>query len=426
MQTSNAPKFWHSFGPGLLFAGTAVGLSHLVQSTRAGALYGLGLAGIIVLIHVFKYPMFRFGAYYAVVTGESLVSGYRRQGWYAVWLLLATMLVYMFFAVAAVGLLSAALIQNALELDINTTNFAAGILATAATFLMIGRYHWLDRVNKMLIAILAISTLAATIVAIPQLEWAIWPANAAPADLKLMLFIAALGGFMPVSADSSVWQSLWTLAKAEDSSSEPQLRHVLTDFNIGYWGSAFFAICFLVMGASVMNGPGIAPAAQAVPFATQILNLYETGLGAWARPMVAASVISVMLTTTLAGLDALPRVLAAITRVLQGQATGAATHEQLDGTPIYRVYVIGLAGGAIGVLYFFMSTFRALLDFGTTIAFLVAPIIAILNHRAVFGSLIPVDAQPSGVMRIWSWAGILALTLFSFFYLYLLMGGYLT
>ena len=30
-------------GPGLLFAGAAIGVSHLVQSTRAGADFGFGL-----------------------------------------------------------------------------------------------------------------------------------------------------------------------------------------------------------------------------------------------------------------------------------------------------------------------------------------------------------------------------------------------
>ena len=30
-------------GPGLLFAGAAIGVSHLVQSTRAGADFGWGL-----------------------------------------------------------------------------------------------------------------------------------------------------------------------------------------------------------------------------------------------------------------------------------------------------------------------------------------------------------------------------------------------
>ncbi len=36
----------NSLGPGLLWAGAAIGVSHLVQSTRAGAIYGFQLIAI--------------------------------------------------------------------------------------------------------------------------------------------------------------------------------------------------------------------------------------------------------------------------------------------------------------------------------------------------------------------------------------------
>lgn len=52
-------------GPGLLFAGAAIGVSHLVQSTRAGADFGLGLIWALLIIHLFKYPFFQFGPRYA-------------------------------------------------------------------------------------------------------------------------------------------------------------------------------------------------------------------------------------------------------------------------------------------------------------------------------------------------------------------------
>ncbi|MEY5042977.1 MAG: hypothetical protein RJA19_204, partial [Bacteroidota bacterium] len=51
-------RFKLLLGPGILFASTAIGVSHLVQSTRAGADYGWGLVGAIVLANVAKYPFF--------------------------------------------------------------------------------------------------------------------------------------------------------------------------------------------------------------------------------------------------------------------------------------------------------------------------------------------------------------------------------
>ena len=54
-------------GPGLLFAGAAIGVSHLVQATRAGALYGLGLVGVVLLANISKYPGLSFGSRYSNV-----------------------------------------------------------------------------------------------------------------------------------------------------------------------------------------------------------------------------------------------------------------------------------------------------------------------------------------------------------------------
>ena len=69
-----------NLGPGLLFAGAAIGVSHLVQSTRAGADFGLGLIWALLLVNMFKYPFFQFGPRYASATGESLLDGYKKLG----------------------------------------------------------------------------------------------------------------------------------------------------------------------------------------------------------------------------------------------------------------------------------------------------------------------------------------------------------
>ena len=73
-------KHLRKLGPGLLFAGAAIGVSHLVQSTRAGADFGLGLIWALLLIHLFKYPFFQYGPRYATATGESLLDGYKKLG----------------------------------------------------------------------------------------------------------------------------------------------------------------------------------------------------------------------------------------------------------------------------------------------------------------------------------------------------------
>ena len=73
-------KFLQILGPGLLFAGAAIGVSHLVQSTKAGANFGFGLLWALLLINLIKYPFFQFGPRYATATGESLLDGYKKLG----------------------------------------------------------------------------------------------------------------------------------------------------------------------------------------------------------------------------------------------------------------------------------------------------------------------------------------------------------
>ena len=117
--------------------------------------------------------------------------------------------------------------------------------------------------------------------------------------------------------------------------------------------------------------------------------------------------------------------LVAITRVLRGDPVGTITAVRLDGTMGYRVYMFLLAGGAISAIYFMAASFRAFLDFGTTVAFLVAPVIAVLNHRAVFGDAVPPAARPGHGMWVWSIIGIAAFTTFTVTYFVLLFGGYM-
>lgn len=47
-----------AMGPGILMASAAVGGSHIVASTQAGAIYGWQLMIIIILANLFKYPFF--------------------------------------------------------------------------------------------------------------------------------------------------------------------------------------------------------------------------------------------------------------------------------------------------------------------------------------------------------------------------------
>ena len=105
-------NFIKTFGPGIMFAGTCIGGSHLVQSTKAGAFYGYGLAIMIIASNVFKYPFFEFASRYTNATGDSILEGYLKLGkWVLAFYGLITFF-SMFIISAAIGTVTAGLASN--------------------------------------------------------------------------------------------------------------------------------------------------------------------------------------------------------------------------------------------------------------------------------------------------------------------------
>jgi len=410
-----------AIGPGVLYAATAVGASHLVQSTRAGASYGLALVLLIFLTYVAKYPAFRFGAQYASTTGNSLLHGYRDQGHWAVVVYIVIALGTMFAALPAVTLITAGLAKVAFGLQMATLDISAVILIGCTVILILGGYHWLDRLVKVLMVVLAVTTLLATALVIPKINWAvsgsIIPTGFTNTDV---FFVVALLGMMPSSVDISVWHSLWSVAKIQDSGYRPTLRESLGDFHIGYIGAFVLALCFVLLGAGVMHNSGIVFEASAAGFAAQLIGLYQQSLGDWSGPLIGIVAVAVMFSTVLAGLDGYPRAAVNLFRIYSKRdSTSDKSGALAFDKTVYRLTVIVLVVGSMIILYLFVTSLKLVIDIASTILFLFAPIIAALNHRVMTGPEIPVSSIPGRGLRALSLVGVIWMTAFSAYFLYL-------
>jgi len=410
-----------SIGPGIIYAATAVGASHLVQSTRAGANYGMALILLILVTFIAKYPAFRFGAQYASTTGNSLLHGYRSQGRWAVGIYIVIALGTMFAAVPAVTLLTAGLTKVAFGLQMNTFGLCVLILAGSALLLTTGGYHVLDRVVKVLMVFLAIATLIATGLVIPKIDWAVSggliPRNIQSTDV---FFMVALLGMMPTSVDISVWHSLWSVARAKDSGHRPTLRESLLDYHVGYIGSFVLAVCFVLLGAALMHNTGIQFDSGAEKFAAQLIELYKQSLGNWSGTLIGIIAVAVMFSTVLGGLDGYPRAAVSLYKIYRGAEV--STSDEKQDSVDKAVYVIALtllALGSAGILYFFVTSLKLVVDIASTILFLFAPIIAWLNHRTMTNPQFPSSARPGRGLLALSMLGVLWMSAFSLYFLYL-------
>ena len=436
---TNTRSFWAAFGPGLLFAGAAVGVSHLVQSTRAGASFGLSMLIVVILANVIKFPGFRFGPQYAAATGHSLIDGYRRQGRWTLALFTLLTAGTMFTVIAVVTLVTAGVAIAVFGLEpllASTVGTAAGPAAVSALIMVLsalllagGGYVWLDRFIKVVMPVLTICTLAAMFMALGRIEWS-WSAfvpGPAVFDLAGIAFCVALIGWMPAPIDISVWSSLWAVARAKHQPRKPAPHDVLVDFDIGYWSTMLLALAFVLLGTGMMFGQGLTFENNPAKFSAQIVDLYTTTLGGWSRPIIGAAAFLVMLSTSVTVIDGFPRVIAALVVQLRlafaPQAAPVATSVPLEGDRhVYRIAFAILCAGALAILLWGMSSFTALVDLATTLSFLTAPMLAFFNHRAVHAPEVPRDQQPGAGMTAFSWASIVLQSAFALYFLWFKFG----
>jgi Mn2+/Fe2+ NRAMP family transporter len=422
MDAASLRRLRVAFGPGLLWAATAIGVSHLVQSTRAGASAGFGLAGVILIALVLKYPFFDYGPRYAAATGCSLIEGYARIGRWALWLYLAITVSTMAVVPPAVVMFTAYLVGFTLGLDWSLPLLAAAMMAPVAALLWWGRFRGLDLSIKLIVALLAVSTLLAAAVSLPRADLstlAVWPGGLVGSTVPFV-FLLALAGWMPSGVDSAVWSSLWTLAKNDASGRPCSVETARQDFLIGYIGTGVLAFAFLTLGTGVMFGSGETFAPQGPVFSTQLVDLYSATLGAWTRPVVLAAVVTTMLSTTLTVLDGGPRAIERSLLVLRAgsidphQAAGAPA---VAGGPIYWWSLAGVVAITVVILALFIGNLTTMIDFATTLTFLTSPVLGYLNLRAVGSDEVPVEHRPGPAMLILSWVGLVLLGGTGLFYL---------
>lgn len=405
----NIRELQRAAGPGLIFAGSAIGVSHLVQSTRAGAMYGLALVGVILLVNLLKYPAFRFGVDYAHSTGKTLIGGYREL---APWLLVIYALVALLIAPiggAAVSATTAAILAAITGTDLSLIVLVVGTLVGTVAFLLIGGYRWLERLSTLLVAFLALATFVAAAIALPNVDWGSAVNFDWSLDIAALLFVIALAGFMPTAIGQSADISLWTLKSQEDAAPGEQLSIGATrnGFLAAYGLTSVLAVCFCIMGAGVMHSAQITPESGAAEFASQIVGLYSDTLGPVPAFFAGIAAFLVMATTMAGAFDGIARGYGALYQEYRGNIGGTPSRAN------HAFFLIVTAVMSLAVLALLLESFTTFIDLVTSIYFLLTPSTALLNHLVVTRCDMADDDRPDAKTRMLSLCGIVVMTAMS-------------
>lgn len=406
-------------GPGLLYAGAAIGVSHIVQSTRAGAEYGLILLAGILLAHLLKYPFFEIGPRYAASTGKSLIHGYSKIGIWALWLTLGITFITMFIIQAGVTVVTAGIANKIFQLGFEPWQTSLGLLLICLIILLVGRYSLLENTMKVIMIVLALTTLGAVTSSFfsEPITSSEWEKSFSLFDTKDVAFLIAFIGWMPAPLDISIWHSLWSLAD-QKTGEVWALKKALFDFKVGYWGTMLLAICFLLLGANVIYGTGKVLSPKGSVFAGDLIDIYTTSLGSWAYYLIAIAAFTTMFSTTLTCLDAMPRTLSALIQQLRDSKTSEEKIEPPTSNNYYLYSIITLIIGTILILSLLITNMGKMIELATVISFLTAPILAWLNLRTA--NTLNENDQLSKSLKVLAYIGLTFLIVFSLYYLKIL------
>ncbi|MDQ9093353.1 divalent metal cation transporter [Pseudoalteromonas haloplanktis] len=393
----------NALGPGILMATAAIGGSHLVASTQAGAIFGWQLFWLIVVVNVLKYPFFRFGIEYTLATKKSLVEGYQSKGPWFFYSFIGLNIIAAVVNTAGVLLLTASLLHYALPVSISVTLLCWLILALCLVILLLGHFKALDNVAKAIMGLLTLATVIALAIAFSNGPMA--PVNyvgPSPYELAMLGFMVALMGWMPAPIEISALSSLWL--KEKQSQQTVTKAQGLFDFNLGYWLTAGLALVFFALGVLVQYGQSTQIELGGVAFAKQLIDMYALTIGEWARPLVSVIAFLCMFGTTLTVLDGYARTLNESHKLLGFKQSKHSLN----------TWLILQAFAGMAVILFFKSALGPMLTFAMTLAFITTPIFAWLNFSLVRSEP---SIQHSKIIRSLSWLGLIYLVGFALVFL---------
>ena len=420
MKNQRLKNLVKTIGPGIMFAGTCIGGSHLIQSTKAGAYYGFGLLSIVLLSNFFKYPFFEFASRYTNATGESVLEGYKRLGKSPIYIYGIVTLFSMFIITAAIIAFTAGLANNLFQsffqVEIHNLWWPAIILLFVLGIIAYGKFGLLDKTLKIIGIVLVITVSIAffSIIGKPT-------PFTSPSTLEILntksgfAFAIFLMGWMPMGVDMSVWHSLWTQERINQTNYHPTLKETLIDFNMGYLITVILAIFFLSIGAKVLYGQvsiETIKGESSLGYATLLVNTFTQAIGEWSKVVIATAAFSTMFGTSITLSDGYIRAIVRTTALLKNQRNDAK-EKRIN----YLIWTVLLFVGSYLIIYLVGSKLSNIMSLATGTSFIIAPLAAYFNYKIMYNNEVPDSHTPPKWLNILAISGIIFLSLFTIGYL---------
>jgi Mn2+/Fe2+ NRAMP family transporter len=379
----------------------AIGQTHVILATYSGARFGFALLWVIVLAHIFTYPVFEYGPRYAVATGGSLIDAYMRLArmkWFML-VFFGVLLVTIPFLVIASLLSVTASILYAAWPQVTFASWCVIITCLTAALVFAGRYRGLEFVCIAMSGVLLLGTAVAFCLKLPHpgevVPRALIPAIPAGSLVTLVALIR-----MPTDPAASIMHSLWAVKKrdawARGGGLQAALKKSLLDLRVGFGFSLVIAVIFVSLGAVVLYPRGID--LEGVDLALQLSQIYTETVGAWMFPLFIGVAFIAIWGSYYANADGVPRMFEELVNGLTG------SRQTSELRPLRVIYTIAiLAGGLLLAVKAQKPVFLVIL--AVSAGLIAYPLIYVMNIYAVT-KLVDKEFRPSRLNLAFAYLGV--------------------
>lgn len=331
--------------PALLWMVSSTGSGAVLFTPRVGSQYGYEMLWTALIAIVFMWVLINEVGRYTVVTGRSILAGYKDvpgpSNW-AVWLVLIPGLAAGVSVIAGV----AALAGSALMVVLPGSHLIYGtvILLTSAALVLLGRYSGVEKVTAVVGGLLMLGIVTTAIVVTPAPdEFTAGLVPGIPEDMDWQFFMPWLG-FILAGSGGILWFSYWIAARGfggsdldagdegevtetweepEDDDRPERLhgwRRLMSQTAlIGVVTGGVVLISFLILGAELLRPEGIVP--EGIDVAEDLARLLSDVWGAPGFWFLIICVVLALWGTVLSNQDGWPRTFADALLLLQGKGS---------------------------------------------------------------------------------------------------------
>jgi Mn2+/Fe2+ NRAMP family transporter len=394
-------RFAGQLGPGLIWAMVAIGQTHVILATYTGARFGFSLLWVILLAHLFTYPVFEYGPRYAVATGGSLIDAYMRLPGLRVPMMLFFGLLLTtipFIVVASLLSVTASVLAAGLP-QVSFNQWCVIVTVFTAALVFAGRYRGLEIICIAMSGLLVLATVVAFCFELPDpgqvVSGALTPVIPAGSLVTLVALMR-----MPTDPAASIMHSVWAVKKRDEwireGGLESGLEKSLLDLRIGFGFSLLVALIFVSLGAVVLHPRGVD--LEGVDLAVKLSQVYTETVGAWTFPLFIGVAFVAIWGSYYANADGLPRMVEQLWTSVRG---GSGESER----PALRLgYTIAiLLGGLLLATILERPLFLVLL--AVSAGLIAYPLVYVLNIYAVT-RLIDERFRPSRLNLLIAYLGV--------------------